>query len=214
MISPFKVTVRNRAESSKATLSPEKKFVGAAPGVLAFSIQFNSGLAFLAISTTFLGLGAAGVALAVFPRWFDQQRTTRMLPWLAVLYAVALVLGFSLEVAVDRAAQHAATGAEPLSSQVQRVLVGSMFLLPSMFLVGLVIALVLRANSDRVGKLYGADLAGGGLGCLLVLPLMDWIGGEVITQRKQHETRLPPHAAAIDPRRSAFITRCGYQCQT
>lgn len=144
----------------------------------AFSIQFNSGLAFLAISTTFLGLGAAGVALAVFPRWFDQQRTTRMLPWLAVAYAISLVLGFACEVAVDRAAQHAATGAEPLSAQVQRVLVGSMFLLPSMFLVGLVIALVLRANSDRVGKLYGADLAGGGLGCLLVLPLMDWIGGD------------------------------------
>jgi len=144
----------------------------------AFSIQFNSGLAFLAISTTFLGLGAAGVALAVFPRWFDRERTTRMLPWLAVAYAVSLVLGFAAEVAVDRAAQQAVTGAEPLSAQVQRVLVGSMFLLPSMFLVGLVIALVLRANSDRVGKLYGADLAGGGLGCMLVLPLMDWIGGD------------------------------------
>lgn len=144
----------------------------------AFSIQFNSGLAFLAISTTFLGLGAAGVALAAFPRWFEGARGSKGLPWLAVLYAAALALGFVLEVAVDRAAQQGATGAEPLSSQVQRVLVGSLFLLPAMFLVGLVIALTLRTYSRHVERLYGADLAGGGLGCLLVLPLMDWIGGD------------------------------------
>ena len=144
----------------------------------AFSIQFNSGLAFLAISTTFLGLGSAGVALAAFPRWFDGSRIARMIPWLAVIYSASLVLGFSLEVAVDRAMQHSVQGQESLLSQVQRVMTGSMFLLPSMFLVGLVIALVLRANSDRVGKLYGADLAGGGLGCLLVLPLMDLVGGD------------------------------------
>src|SRR5262249_44403856 len=31
---------------------------------------------------------------------------------------------------------------------------------------------------ERVGRLYGADLLGGGVGCLLVLPLMDWIGGD------------------------------------
>jgi SAM-dependent methyltransferase len=144
----------------------------------AFSIQFNSGLAFLAISTTFLGLGSAGVALAAFPRWFDAARIARMLPWLAVAYAASLVVGFGLEVAVDRAMQQSAQGHESLASQVQRVMTGSLFLLPSMFLVGLVIALVLRANSDRVGKLYGADLVGGGLGCLFVLPLMDVVGGD------------------------------------
>lgn len=144
----------------------------------AFSIQFNSGLAFLAISTTFLGLGSAGVALAAFPRWFDATRIARMLPWLAVAYAASLVVGFASEVFVDREMQAAVQGQESLASQVQRVMAGSLFLLPSMFLVGLVIALVLRANSDRVGKLYGADLAGGGVGCLLVLPLMDLVGGD------------------------------------
>src|SRR5262245_48131441 len=145
-----------------------------------FSIQFNSGLAFLAISTTFLGLGAAGVAVFALPRLFDTYRTTRLIPWLAVGYALLLVLGFAAEVAVDRAAQAAAlaAGSESLISQCQRVVTASLFLLPAMVAVGLVIALVLRQNSDRVGRLYGADLLGGGAGCLLVLPLMEWVGGD------------------------------------
>ena len=45
-------------------------------------------------------------------------------------------------------------------------------------MIGLVIALVLRQYSARVGRLYGADLAGGGVGCLLVLPLMNLVGGD------------------------------------
>ncbi len=143
-----------------------------------FSIQFNSGLAFLAISTTFLGLGSAGVAVATAPRLFAAERVRRLVPWLAVAYVVLLVAGFGGEVVVDRLAQGDGNDVEPLTSQVQRVIVGSLFLLPALFTIGLVIALVLRAHSERVGKLYGADLAGGGVGCLLVLPLMQYVGGD------------------------------------
>ncbi len=146
-----------------------------------FSIQFNAGLAFLAISTTFLGLGAAGVAVYVLPRLFAAERLPRLLSWLAVAYAALLVGGFMAEVAADRAAQELAlaAGGESLSRQCTRVVAASLFLLPAMLAVGLVISLVLRRNSERVGRLYGADLAGGGIGCLLVLPLMEWIGGDV-----------------------------------
>jgi len=143
-----------------------------------FSIQFNSGFAFLAISTTFLGLGSAGVAAFVMPKTFASERLPRLIPRFAIAYVVMLVLGFCLEVVVDRQAQAAAGGVESLAAQAERVLTGSLFLLPALFLVGLVIALVLRSNSERVGRLYGADLVGGGVGCLLVLPLMDWIGGD------------------------------------
>lgn len=145
-----------------------------------FSIQFNSGLAFLAISTTFLGLGSAGVVVYAAPRWFHPARAARQMSWLGVAYVALLVTGFGAEVLVDRSAQAAAAaaGAESLTSQCVRVVTGSLLLLPAMFAVGLVISLVLRQNSERVGRLYGADLAGGGVGCLLVLPLMEWIGGD------------------------------------
>ncbi|MCC6672252.1 MAG: hypothetical protein IT458_14415 [Planctomycetes bacterium] len=144
-----------------------------------FTILFNSGLAFLAISTTFLGLGSAGVCVYVLPRLFTPERTRRLVPWLSVAYALSLVAGFLGLVALDHLAQARPGGAATaLTAQVGRVFAASMLMLPALFLVGLVIALVLRANAARVHRLYGADLAGGGIGCLLVLPLMSWIGGD------------------------------------
>src|SRR5262245_49202385 len=69
-----------------------------------FTILFNSGLAFLAISITFLGLGSAGVAVYVLPRVFEPRRSARMIPWLALAHAVALVGGIAAVVTLDHAA--------------------------------------------------------------------------------------------------------------
>lgn len=141
-----------------------------------FAIQFNSGLAFLAISVTFLGLGSAGGFVYMLPNVFALERLPRLIPRLATGHAVCLVVGFACEALLERAAD--GTGGDALASQIVRVLVASLCLLPAMFLAGLVISLVLRANSQHVGRLYGADLLGGGIGCLLVLPLMEWLGGD------------------------------------
>ncbi|MSR64042.1 MAG: hypothetical protein EXS08_16590 [Planctomycetes bacterium] len=141
-----------------------------------YSIQFNAGLAFLAISITFLGLGSAGMAVYAFPRAFAVERVPRLVPLLALLYGLCLVGGFVALVATERAVT--GEGRESLQAQVLGVLGASLWMLPAMFLVGLVIALVLRANAAHVHRLYGADLAGGGIGCLLVLPLMNQVGGD------------------------------------
>jgi len=140
-----------------------------------FAILFNSGLAFLAISITFLGLGSAGVCAYVFPRFFGPERIGRLVPRFALGYVAALVLGFVALIAASHG-RGAATGG--LTEQVRAVVGSSLLLLPAMFLVGLVISLVLRAHSAHVGKLYGADLVGGSIGCLLVLPLMRLVGGD------------------------------------
>src|SRR5262245_61246982 len=140
-----------------------------------YSIEFNAGLAFLAISITFLGLGSAGMAVYALPKAFAPERAARLVPVLALGYALCLVGGFTAMVALDQATQ---AGDESLRSQVVRVVAASLWMLPAMFLIGLVISLVLRANAAHVHRLYGADLAGGGIGCLLVLPLMNWIGGD------------------------------------
>ena len=141
-----------------------------------YSIEFNAGLAFLAISITFLGLGSAGIAAYAFPRVLPVDRAARTAPLIALLYSVSLVAGFVWMVASDQAAL--ADGDMSLHRQVERVLVASLTMLPAMFLIGLVIALVLRANAARVHRLYASDLAGGGVGCLLVLPLMNLVGGD------------------------------------
>jgi hypothetical protein len=144
-----------------------------------FTIQFNSGLAFLAISITFLGLGSAGVAVYVLPGLFAPVRIPRQVPRLSLAYALLLVGGFLGMLALDDAAQRASAGVEPpLPTQVLQVLGASLAMLPALFAVGLVISLLLRAHSARVNRLYGADLVGGSVGCLLVLPLMRYVGGD------------------------------------
>src|SRR6185436_2066417 len=70
-----------------------------------YSIQFNAGLAFLAISITFLGLGSAGMAVYALPKLFAPERAARLVPVLALGYALALVGGFMAMVALDQATQ-------------------------------------------------------------------------------------------------------------
>jgi spermidine synthase len=144
-----------------------------------FSILYNAGLAFLAISITFLGLGAAGVAAAVWSNAFRSERLGRLIPRLALVYSIVLTVCVLLLVAVnEKMGAAAGGGSAALSEQIKRVLVACTILLPPMFLVGLVLSLLFKRHVSRVDRLYGADLLGGGLGCLLVLPLMNYVGGD------------------------------------
>jgi len=144
-----------------------------------FSILYNAGLAFLAISITFLGLGAAGVAAAMMPNFFRSERLAKMIPRLAILYSVVLTGCVILLVDVnDALGASAGEIADTLNEQVKRVAIASAILVPPMFLVGLVLSLLFKRHISRVDRLYGADLLGGGLGCLLVLPLINYIGGD------------------------------------
>jgi spermidine synthase len=45
------------------------------------------------------------------------------------------------------------------------------------FLTGLIFSVVFARETWRVSRLYGADLCGGALACLAVVPLLNWIGG-------------------------------------
>ncbi len=45
------------------------------------------------------------------------------------------------------------------------------------FLTGLLFSIVFARESRRIPRLYGADLCGGALACLAVVPLLNWLGG-------------------------------------
>src|SRR6202008_39813 len=46
-----------------------------------------------------------------------------------------------------------------------------------LFLTGLLFSVVFARESSRIPRLYGADLCGGALACLAVVPLLNWLGG-------------------------------------
>jgi len=45
------------------------------------------------------------------------------------------------------------------------------------FLTGLLFSVVFAREPRRIPRLYGADLCGGALACLAVVPLLNWLGG-------------------------------------
>ena len=45
------------------------------------------------------------------------------------------------------------------------------------FLTGLLFSVVFARETSRISRLYGADLCGGALACLAVVPLLNWLGG-------------------------------------
>jgi len=45
------------------------------------------------------------------------------------------------------------------------------------FLTGLLFSVVFARETQRIPRLYGADLCGGALACLAVVPLLNWLGG-------------------------------------
>jgi SAM-dependent methyltransferase len=135
-----------------------------------FSYAISYHFAYLTIATALLGFGSAGSVLSAFPRLFGSARTR-------------LVVSSSL-------AGLAAIGALAFSSVVRfdPMKVGSDFpafatlalydlvITVPFFFAGIAVVTVLASRPDRVGTLYGIDLAGAALGCAASVPVIWAIG--------------------------------------
>jgi hypothetical protein len=144
-----------------------------------FTVLFHSSFAFLAISIAFLGLGTAGVFAYLAPRLFPAEAVGRRVPFVALLYTISVGIAFVVLVHIDNALIGAYDGvAPPLKIYVFRVLMAGVFMVPSYFAVGLVLSIFFRHHVSDISRLYFADLLGAGVGCLLVLPLLNLIGGD------------------------------------
>jgi spermidine synthase len=135
-----------------------------------FSVVLFYHFAFLAISIALLGLGAGGVfayllkkRLALFP--------TRTLASRLCMVNSALVL-LVLEIVLHVPVALTVTGKNFLHLSVLYLAAAVPF-----FLTGLLFSVVFARETWRVSRLYGADLSGGALACLAVVPLLNWIGG-------------------------------------
>jgi len=128
-----------------------------------FSVVFYYHFGFLAISIALFGLGAGGVFSYAVARW------KREFFWKLGLLgtAAALAVPGALVFLLTRQGQ---PGYGTLA------LVYLLSALP-FFLAGTVISLVIAAAIERVGRVYFFDLMGAAGGCLLLIPLLDWVGG-------------------------------------
>jgi hypothetical protein len=135
-----------------------------------FSVVLFYHFAFLAISIALLGLGSGGVFAYLRKHWLAGFETRSLLSALCVANALAvpavleicLHLGVSLEL-----------------SRVNFVRLTAIYLVSAVpfFITGVEFSVLFAREAEHIPWLYGSDLAGGALACLLVVPLLNWLGG-------------------------------------
>src|SRR5450631_287197 len=135
-----------------------------------FSVVLFYHFAFLAISIALLGLGAGGVFAHLkknqLARFETRALVSRMCSINALIVPVVLVIVLRIPVALDISATNfLRLTAIYLASAVP------------FFITGLEFSIVFAREARHVSPLYAADLAGGALACLAIVPLLNWLGG-------------------------------------
>jgi spermidine synthase len=135
-----------------------------------FSVVLFYHFAFLAISIALLGLGAGGVFAYLLKKRLTRFSTRTLAARLCMINSVLVFL--VLEVVLHVPVSLTVTGENFLRLSVLYVDSSIPF-----FLTGLLFSVVFARETWRVPRLYGADLSGGALACLAVVPLLNLVGG-------------------------------------
>lgn len=134
-----------------------------------FSVTMYYHFAFLAISIALFGLSASGVYVYVARRTLGRRSTESLLAIHALLFAVATALSLAALVRIRVGLNYSP------SNLAKMIAIYTLAALP-FFTGGAVISLAISRLSKRVNIVYGADLIGAAVGCLLLLPLMNRFG--------------------------------------
>ncbi len=135
-----------------------------------FSVVLFYHFAFLAISVALLGLGTGGVFAYLWRNWLKRFRTRGLASALCTVNAVLIFLALEVVLHV------------PVSLELSRwnfLRLTAIYLASAVpfFITGLICSVVFARETHHITRLYGADLLGGAIACLAVVPLLNWIGG-------------------------------------
>lgn len=135
-----------------------------------FSVVLWYHFAFLAISLALFGLGVGGLLLHFFPEKFPRESVGDQMARFALLFALSIPLSFTLILGV------------PFVYRVSLPALVSLFLIYvfaaiPFLLGGITLGLALSRYRERIGAVYGYDLVGAGVGCALVVPLLNRVTG-------------------------------------
>jgi len=135
-----------------------------------FSVVLFYHFAFLAISIALLGLGAGGVFAYLLKSRLAQISTRDLASQLSMANAVIVVVVVEIILHVPVSLNVSGTNFLRLTAIYLAAAV-------PFFLTGLLFSVVFARETTRISRLYGADLCGGALACLAVVPLLNQLGG-------------------------------------
>jgi hypothetical protein len=160
-----------------------------------FSVLMWYHFASMAISLALFGMGVAALTVYLKPDWFPVERTEAICARFALLFGLAVALFFVLFVLFRLQPQFGfkilSFFHQPFYQPFQQgfydrglplgllPVLAILYLLTSLpfFFSGITITLVLSRWLGDINRLYFWDLAGAGVGCLLVIFLLKVLGG-------------------------------------
>jgi len=134
-----------------------------------YSVVMYYHFAFLAISVALFGLGAAGVYLYVRP----SARSCGLFPFLH--RNTLLAAGFTVIALI--VVLHTRIGLRLKGSDTLALTTAYIASALPFFFAGMVVTSIVEEMKRDMGRLYFFDLAGAGAGCLVLVPVLDILGG-------------------------------------
>ena len=131
---------------------------------------------YLTIGLALLGLGSGAVFMAVSGR-LRRTRTAVLLRWCTLAAAAAVVVGYVVvaKMPLDTLALWEAGRRRRVVSLAELLLI-CLGLYVSFLPIGVAVAALFSRRPEHINRLYFSDLAGAALACLIVVPLMAWVG--------------------------------------
>lgn len=135
-----------------------------------FSVTLWYHLAFVAVSIAMFGMTLGAVLVYLFSRWFTPARARLNLTVGSMLFGVAAVW------AVDAHLRFSVNPALITSPLTDLSVAYGVIAVPFVF-SGIAISIALTQFPVQTSRLYAADLAGAALGCILLILVLDQVGG-------------------------------------
>jgi hypothetical protein len=135
-----------------------------------FSVIMSYHFAAVSISLALFGTALAGVVIYFRPRPFYDPPLDVVLARLGLAYSVSIFVALLLLLGIPVVPSASVAGLVNLA-------VFYLNLTVPFFLGGLCLATAIARLNAHVGSVYGADLVGASLGCLVTIPLLNAVGG-------------------------------------
>src|SRR5262245_15130369 len=135
-----------------------------------FSVTMLYHFAFVALSVAMFGMTVGALLVYMLPRIFTPERLRFWLASGSIAFPIAMILSFLTQLSVPF---------RIYPSIVAIYAIGFTYAVIAVpFVVsGIVVCLALTGFPAKVSRLYAADLCGAALGCVLLIPVLDYSDG-------------------------------------
>jgi hypothetical protein len=135
-----------------------------------FSVTMLYHFAFVALSVAMFGMTVGALLVYLLPAVFTTARLRFWLAAASIAFPVAIVLSFLTELSIPFRIY-------PSVVAIYAIVLTYLVIAVPFVVGGLVVCLTLTGFPGRVSRLYAADLTGAALGCLLLIPVLDYSDG-------------------------------------